>query len=183
MELFAIRYSLEATMTKMQSAVKSRASRFRFVRLCGAAVAFLAFGACEGEAQRPADIPFSAPTPAPRVEIVARGLDHPWGLAFLPSGDMLVTERNGGVKLVRSNGAVERVTGGPTNVLQDGQSGLLDVALDPRFSGNQFVYVTFVEGNDRANHTALYRARFDGRALLGGRVIFRARPDKAGATH
>jgi glucose/arabinose dehydrogenase len=147
------------------------------------AAAFLAFGACEGAAQRPGDVPFSAPMPAPRVEVIAQRLNHPWGLAFLPSGDMLVTERNGGIRLVRRGGAVESVAGGPTSVLQEGQSGLLDITLDPRFSDNRLVYITFVEGDERANRTALFRARFDGNALTGGRVIFRARPDKGGSYH
>ncbi len=62
-------------------------------------------------------------------------------------------------------------------------SGFLDVALDPDFASNRTVYVAFAEGDETANHTAVWKGIFDGRALTGGRVIFRSRPDKAEASH
>jgi glucose/arabinose dehydrogenase len=152
-------------------------------RLCAAAAAVLLLTSCDTAAQRRSQPPTAENVPALRVDVVAEGLRHPWGLAFLPSGDMLVAERNGGVRLVRSGGSVQAVEGGPRNVLQEGQSGLLDVALDPRFAENGLAYISFVEGTTAANRTAIFRARFDRGALKEGRVIFRARPDKAGAVH
>src|SRR5919112_5131562 len=65
------------------------------------------------------------------VETVASGLNHPWGLAFLPDGRMLVTERPGRLRVVSRDGEVSKVLGGVPRVLAQGQGGLLDVALDP----------------------------------------------------
>src|SRR5262245_29309105 len=80
-----------------------------------------------------------SPTPVPvngvvRAETVARGLEHPWGLAFLPDGRMLVTERPGRLRVVDRHGRLSEPVAGVPRVLARGQGGLLDVALDPRFA-------------------------------------------------
>src|SRR5918997_5443530 len=90
---------------------------------------------CEAQARREGPAPRS-PTPAPveapvRVQTVARGLDHPWALAFLPDGRMLVTERSGQLRTVERDGRVSEPIAGVPQVLASGQGGLLDVALDP----------------------------------------------------
>jgi glucose/arabinose dehydrogenase len=122
----------------------------------------------------------SADGPGYAVDVVASGLNYPWSIAFLPSGEALITEKMGGLRLLQADGALvaEPVAGGPQNVFQQGQSGLHDVAIDPRFAENQFVYVSFLEGEESANHVALYKARFVDGALVDGQVIFRATPDK-----
>lgn len=119
------------------------------------------------------------------VDVVASGLAFPWSLAFLPNGDALITEKAGGLRLLRANGTLEpdAIAGGPGNVYAHDQSGLHEVAVDPRFAENGFVYISFAEGNEAANRIALYRARFDGRALVDGQVIFRATPDKRDMGH
>ena len=73
--------------------------------------------------------------------------------------------------------------GGPPNVLAKADSGLLDIALDPDFERNRLVYIAFAEGDENANRTAVWRARYDGQGLTDGRVIFRVRPDKAEPGH
>jgi glucose/arabinose dehydrogenase len=75
------------------------------------------------------------------------------------------------------------VVQGTPAAFQHEDSGLLDVALDPRFDDNHLVYLSFSEGDSSANHTALFRARLDGNRLEEGRIIFRASPDKVGAGH
>ncbi|GAM98151.1 PQQ-dependent oxidoreductase of gdhB family [alpha proteobacterium U9-1i] len=119
------------------------------------------------------------------VDVVAGGLNYPWSLAFLPNGDALITEKMGGIRLLRADGtlAPEPVAGGPQNVFQEGQSGLHEVTVDPQFAENGFVYVSFLEGDTTANRIALYKARFDGSALVDGQVIFRATPDKSDMGH
>src|SRR4051812_49638902 len=77
------------------------------------------------------------------VETVVRGLDHPWGLAFLPDGRMLVTERPGRLHIVSADGQVSFPLTGTPRVSGIGQGGLLDVALDPGFSENRLVYLTY----------------------------------------
>src|SRR4051794_29066512 len=79
------------------------------------------------------------------VETVARGLDHPWGLAFLPDGRMLVTERAGRLRIITPAGQVSPPLGGLPRLHAYDEGGLLDVALDPKFSENQLVYLTYAE--------------------------------------
>jgi len=117
------------------------------------------------------------------VDTVAAGLRNPWSLAFLPGGAMLVTEKYGSLQLLPAGAREgEPIEGGPA-AWQHEDSGLLDVALDPDFSHNRLLYLSFSEGDSSANHTAVYRARLDGHRLVEGRVIFRASPDKQGAGH
>jgi glucose/arabinose dehydrogenase len=75
------------------------------------------------------------------------------------------------------------VAGGPPGVLAKADSGLLDVVLDPDFASNRLVFLSFAEGDEGANRTAIWRARYEGGRLADGRVIFRAKPDKAGPGH
>jgi glucose/arabinose dehydrogenase len=123
--------------------------------------------------------------PLYRTEELARGLKAPWAIAFLPDdAGLLITEKHGSVRRWRAGVLDPRpVTGGPINILQLRDAGLLDLALDPAFAENRLVYITFVEGTDSVNHTALFRARWDGTSLVDGRVIFRVTPDKAGPSH
>jgi glucose/arabinose dehydrogenase len=97
------------------------------------------------------------------------------------SAHALLTEKFGEVRIPRKSGLDPApVTGGPQNILQEGDSGLLDVVLDPAFETNQTVFITFNEGTKEQNHLAVFRAKFDGATLSGGKVIFRNSPEKAG---
>lgn len=118
-----------------------------------------------------------------RVETLANGLNHPWSMAFLPGGDILIVEKFGGLRRIRNGRLDPQPIRGTPAALQENDSGLLDIALDPQFAANQLVYIAFTEGTEQANHTALYRARLNGRALVDGRVIFRVSTDKAGFGH
>jgi glucose/arabinose dehydrogenase len=118
------------------------------------------------------------------VEVLARGLNYPWSLAHLPGGVMLITEKRGGVRIFRNGAlAAEPLQGAPQNILNDGDSGLLDIVLDPDFARTRTLFISFTEGTLEANRMALYRARFDGRALLDGRIIYRIPNDKRGSGH
>ncbi len=104
----------------------------------------------------------------------ARGLDHPWGLAFLPDGRMLVTERPGRLRLVAADGTLdpEPVAGVP-EVWARGQGGLLDVALHPQFGTNRLVYLSYAAaGEDGRAGTRVARARLEGHRLEGLEEIF-----------
>jgi len=118
-----------------------------------------------------------------KVEPIASGLDHPWSLAFLPDGGMLVIERNAGLRVVR-NGKLDpkRLDGLPPAYIQN-QGGYFDVVLDPAYASNGLIYVAYAEGSDDANHTAIARARFDGTALHDVTVIFRNTPEKDTTAH
>jgi len=120
------------------------------------------------------------------VETVARGLDHPWSLAFLPDGRMLVTERPGRLRIVTADGTLSEPIKGMPRIATRGQGGLLDVALDPNFRQNRLVYLSFAEdrGEGRAG-TSVMRGRLDeaGSALTDTKVIFRQEPSYTGGNH
>jgi aldose sugar dehydrogenase len=120
-----------------------------------------------------------------RVVTVVEDLQDPWSMAFLPNGDMLVTERIGQLRIVR-DGALdpEPITGVP-EVRFQGQGGLLDVVLHPDFESNQLVYLSFSKPNEDLSEgtTAVVRARFDGSALHDVEEIFEAVAWGQGGSH
>ncbi|MGQ0430580.1 MAG: PQQ-dependent sugar dehydrogenase [Gammaproteobacteria bacterium] len=126
------------------------------------------------------------PSGATRVEIttVASGLVHPWSLAFLPDGRMLVTERPGRLRYVTADGKLSEPIAGVPAVFAHGQGGLLDVILDPDFASNSTIYFSYAEpvADDR-NGTAVARARLDGASLADVEVIFRQQPKFASRHH
>ena len=129
-------------------------------------------GACQ-------DAPHVAPSGDTKVAVttVAKGLEHPWSLAFLPDGRMLVTERPGRLRYVTPDGALSEPIAGVPAVDEKGQGGLLDVILDPGFAGNSTIYLSYAEpGDRRTNGTAVARARLDGGSLTDVQVIFRQQP-------
>ncbi|WP_086123372.1 PQQ-dependent sugar dehydrogenase [Hydrogenophaga sp. IBVHS1] len=123
-----------------------------------------------------------------RVETVATGLEHPWSLAFLPGGRMLVTERPGRLRLIepgpdgRPQLRPEPVPGVPP-VMARGQAGLFDVVVDPAFEANGRVLLSFAHGTPQANHLRLVSARFDGRQLQEVKPIFTSQPAKTDSQH
>ncbi|OWY65479.1 hypothetical protein B7486_41630 [cyanobacterium TDX16] len=114
---------------------------------------------------------------------IVEGLDHPWSLAWLPDGSMLITERSGQLRVMR-NGKLDPtpITGVP-EVLVGGQAGLMDVSVHPRFAENRLVYLTYSHGTEQANHTRLARATFDGKSLSNLQVIFEVSQTKSGLQH
>jgi glucose/arabinose dehydrogenase len=126
-------------------------------------------------------LPARAQTVPTRVEVVASGLDHPWSLAFLPGGAVLVTERNGGLRRIEG-GRMMRITGVPA-VLNEGQGGLFDVVLHPDFARNNLVYLSYAYGTKQANGTRIARARLDGNTLREVTPIYTAMPLKRGPVH
>ncbi len=118
-----------------------------------------------------------------RLETVATGLDHPWSIAFLPEGEMLVTERGGRLRIIR-NGILDPkpVTNTPATFVRS-QGGYFDILAHPNFSENRIVYLSFAHGTLEVNSTRIVRARFDGQALQDLTVIFDTTPDKDTPNH
>jgi glucose/arabinose dehydrogenase len=108
----------------------------------------------------------TAEQPKIRVSVVTKGLSHPWAIAFLPDGAMLVTERPGRLRVVRNGVLDPQPISGVPQVRTDGNGGLMDVALHPRFTENRLVYFTYTKpvGNGRGA-PVLARGRLDGGAL------------------
>ena len=117
-----------------------------------------------------------------RVVVVTRGLAHPWSLAFLPDGGMLVTERAGRLRIIRNGVLDPQPVAGVPAVRAQGLSGLMDVALHPQFAENHFVYLTYTKPLEGTQNTlALARGRLDGQALTDVRDIFVAGAGTGGA--
>ncbi|WP_244408592.1 PQQ-dependent sugar dehydrogenase [Roseomonas fluvialis] len=116
-----------------------------------------------------------------RVEMLLDGLAHPWAVAELPDGALIVTERLGRARVLRG-GTSSEVSGLPT-VLTGGQAGLLDIAIHPRFAANQWIYLTLASGDASANRTVLLRARLDGTRLVEARIVFTVSESKSGLQH
>jgi aldose sugar dehydrogenase len=109
-----------------------------------------------------------------RVVTVAEGLVQPWSIAFVPGGDLLITERPGRLRIVRGGKLLPTPVAGVPEVAFENQGGLLEVALHPNFASNRFVYLTYAKRrpNGAGNTTALVRARFEKDALTGVTQLF-----------
>lgn len=120
-----------------------------------------------------------------RIVEVAGDLEFPWGIAFLPDGDMLVSERAGRLRYVDDGELRDVAVTGLPDLHVERQGGLLGLALHPDFAANRWVYFAFSEGTSRANHTALGRGRLteDGTALEETEVLFRVNFEKARGFH
>ena len=121
------------------------------------------------------------------VETVASGLENPWGLAFLPDGRMLVTERPGRLRIVSRSGTVSAPVANVPPVFANGQGGLLDIALAPDFADSRMIYFSYAEPREGAAGTSVARGKLmeeAGNAWLDGvQVIFRQQPASGGSNH
>jgi glucose/arabinose dehydrogenase len=101
-----------------------------------------------------------------RVSVVTKGLSHPWSLAFLPDGNLLVTERPGRLRIIRNGVLDPTPISGVPRVRTDGNGGLMDIALHPRFAENRLVYLTYTKPVENGRGTpTLARGRLEGGAL------------------
>ncbi len=124
------------------------------------------------------------------TEVVASGLEFPWALAFLPQGDLLVTEKVGRLRVIRNGVLLAPVSGLP-KVAVVGHGGLLDLVLDPNFAENNLIYMSFSEYDEddaRKMGTAIARARLVQRSeeryeLVDTRVIFSQSHKSVGGSH
>ena len=159
------------------------------MRLPSAVFALLVFFSlgCGDAAGAQGDAPRS-PTPASietvvRAETVASGLEHPWALAFMPDGRMLVTEKPGRLRIVSPDGTLSAPLLGVPAVYAVGQGGLLDVALDPAFAVNRLVYISYAEAGSGGAGTAVARGTLGATGLENVTVIYRQRPKVQGGGH
>jgi aldose sugar dehydrogenase len=130
------------------------------VFMAGVSLAPEAHGQPQGKA------PKARPTQV-KVTTIADGLSHPWSLAFLPNGDMLVTERGGKLRLLRDGRLDPTPVAGVPKVHAVRLSGLMEILPHPNFAQNQIVYLTYTKDiSDKLVATTLARARFDGKQLL-----------------
>jgi glucose/arabinose dehydrogenase len=128
-----------------------------------------------------AQAPVKPGSPVLKTQVMASGLNHPWSIAFLPGGGVLVTERNGGLRRIE-NGRMSRVSGVPA-VFNEGQGGLFDVVPHPDFRQNGLIFLSYAHGTRAANGTRVARAKLVGDSLLEVTPIYTATPLKRGSVH
>lgn len=138
-------------------------------------------------AQKGADAPRSDTAPIEKqafnIETKATGLEFPWGIAFLPDGSALITEKAGRLRLL-NNGKLGAPIGGlPNDILYDGQGGLLDIAISPDFATSKLVFISYSKGTENENATTLIRAVFDGTNLKDVTETYSTNPKKKGNAH
>lgn len=129
----------------------------------------------------------SAPSKV-KVETIAEGLVHPWGLQFLPDGRALITEKPGTLRIVGKDGKISEAIAGPPKVQDIDQGGLLDVRLAPDFASSGTIYLAYTEARDDGkNGTSVASAKLvtegDGGKLENVKVIFRQQPTHEGGYH
>jgi glucose/arabinose dehydrogenase len=120
-----------------------------------------------------------------RVVRLATGLEHPWSMAFLPGGGILVTERAGRLRLFRDGKLAAEPVRGVPRVVDSGQGGLFDVVLHPSFSRNRFIYLSYAARGQGGVHTRVTRYRYIAvrHEIVDGRTIFDATPKSFGGRH
>jgi aldose sugar dehydrogenase len=155
----------------------------RFIAALAAVVALAFYGAAE-QTRAPA----RSTKQALKVETFAKGLAYPWGLAFLPDGRLLVTERPGRMRLIGKDGRQSPPLGNVPPVWAAGQGGLLDVAIAPDFASSNIVYFSFSEPRGAGGSaTTVARARLvlegEGGSLDDVTVLFRQQPASGGTRH
>lgn len=121
--------------------------------------------------------------PSYTIETIAKGLDYPWALAFLPDGDLLVTERTGQIRIVSQNTVSEPLVGLPKDIYVQGQGGLLDVVLHPNYHINGWLYLSYTVGSDDKNALQVMRAKLSGNQLIQQQIMFTVSPFKDTPVH
>jgi aldose sugar dehydrogenase len=118
-----------------------------------------------------------------RVVTVAEGLRHPWGMAFLPGGEILVTERPGQLRVIRNGVLDPEPVAGVPQVRAQGQGGLLDVTPHPDFASNRLVYLSYSKPGERGATTAVVRGRFEGNRLSNVEEVIETQAWGTGNAH
>ncbi|NMG75489.1 PQQ-dependent sugar dehydrogenase [Aromatoleum diolicum] len=162
-----------------------RPSRHAVIQLLALFALIAAVGAILASSSVRAQIVVRSEAGPVNVAEVARGLETPWALAFLPGGRMLVSERPGRLRIVAADGTLSAPVKNVPAVHAEGQGGLLDVVLGPNFATDRLIYFSFAEPTARGARTAVARAALDVEdlSLQDVKVIFAQRDDPDGRHH
>ena len=138
--------------------------------------AIVAGAGCGSRIDAAAQGPIASEQATFELVTVTSGLEHPWGMAFLPDGEILITERPGRLRIVRGGVLDPEPIEGVPPVYASGQGGLLDVALDPAFASNRVIYLAYAAPGDGGNSTRVARAKLGDGRLEDLKMIFAAAP-------
>jgi len=151
--------------------------------LGAACTAVILVGCAQQTVAQASDEAISSEQATFRVVPVVTGLEHPWGMAFLPGGGILITERAGRLRMVRDGVLEPEPIEGVPEVYASGQGGLLDVALDPGFASNRVIYLSYAASGEGGNSTRVARATLGEGRLEDLKVIFMAEPLASSSKH
>lgn len=117
------------------------------------------------------------------IDTVATGLKNVWGLTFLPNNDLLATERDGEIRIIRDGKLLDQKVNGVPPVFANGQGGLFEIKLHPDYANNGWLYISYAAPGDSGGNTAIMRAKLDGFDLVEKQVMFQALPYFDGGNH
>ncbi|TLU67108.1 PQQ-dependent sugar dehydrogenase [Thalassotalea litorea] len=115
--------------------------------------------------------------------LLTDGIDIPWGMTQLPNGDLLVTEREGEIKVIRDGKLLEETISGLPDIHDHGQGGLLDIAVDPDYANNGWIYFTYSTEEGEGSNTALMRAKLQDMELVEKQQLYKAQGDSEKRQH
>ncbi len=146
-------------------------------------IACLCWFACIGCRSQPSEI--GPNNTKIEYERVVGGLNNPWGMVFLPNGDILVTEKKGEIKIIRNGKLLEEPIDGVPDVYVSGQGGLMDIELHPKYEQNGWIYLSYAssEGSGRGSNTTIARFNFDGKRLSNKEILYKALPNTTAGAH
>ncbi|WP_347372765.1 PQQ-dependent sugar dehydrogenase [Aequorivita sp. Q41] len=129
------------------------------------------------------DIALKAEPQSYKIEAVVKGLINPWGMAWLPDGSILITEKDG--RLIHFNAGEQTEIANAPNVFNSGQGGLLDIELHPNYAKNGWLYITYAseEGAENGGHTALIRCKLKNNSLTNIETLYKAQPNTEAGQH
>ncbi len=125
----------------------------------------------------------NADTEKIRINVMTDKLNAPWGMAFLPDGRILVSEKSGRLRMIENGKLLPQPVAGTPKVVDSGQGGLLDVALHPQYAQNGWIYLSYSARGDDGVGTEVMRAKLQGMSLTGSEVLFSQTPKISGGNH
>lgn len=119
------------------------------------------------------------------TELYVEGIDVPWGMAWLPNGDMLVTDRGGELYLIRDGEITSTISNLPDNIMAEGQGGFLDVDVHPDYEDNGWIYFSYssTAGEGEGSNTSIIRAKLEGTSLTDYETLYKASPNSTRGHH
>ncbi|MCQ8877444.1 PQQ-dependent sugar dehydrogenase [Pseudoalteromonas shioyasakiensis] len=146
-------------------------------------IGFTSLQACAQQTEQ--TIPVAASADNYELELIAKGIQIPWGMAWLNEQDLLVTDRSGELRLIRDGKLLEQKITGVPKVHAQGQGGLLDIELDPNFSDNGWIYFSYsgYEGDEEGYNTSIMRAQLKDMALVNTQLLFDGSPNTTATKH
>jgi glucose/arabinose dehydrogenase len=148
----------------------------QFLSIAAAAILFVACGkATQDKTESTAPV-ISSEKLKFSVDTIATGLENPWGIAFMPDGQMLVTELNGQIRIIKDGKLLDETVSNVPAVAAAGQGGLLDIKLHPDYMNNGWIYLTYSKPGEGGAATTLTRTKLQGNALVNTEELFTAQP-------